>query len=85
MMLSRDQRLAGPDSAIEGVLLAQVHGERRIEGRGGDFPDGRLVRVGIAVIDEQTMEELEEVPRRAELAEGVDELPLGEGRVEEFL
>ena len=77
--------LSGADAAIESVLLPDVYGERRIEGRGGDLPGRRIVGIRIAMIDQQSMEELEEVSGRAEVTQGVDELPLGEGRFEEVL
>ena len=82
-MSSPSRILAGLQAAVDGVLVAAVDGERRLEGLAGDFPDRFVVGVGVAVGDEQAVEELEQVARDAERAEGVDQAAVGDRWVDE--
>ena len=77
------QALSRLQPAVDGVLVAAVDGERGLEGFLRDFPDGFVVGVGVAVGHEQAVQELEQVPRHAERAEGVDQPLVGDRVVEQ--
>ena len=76
-------RSARLQAAVDGVLVAAVDGERGLERFLRDLPHGLVVGVGVAVGHEQAVEELEQVPRHAERAEGVDQPLVGDRVVEQ--
>jgi hypothetical protein len=66
-------RLARLQAAIDGVLIAAIDGEGRFEGFLRNFPHRFVVGVGVAMSDEQTVQEFEEVSRDSKRAECIDQ------------
>src|SRR5688500_14342691 len=65
------------------VLLPDMNRQRGLEKCRGDFPVGVLIGVGVAVVGDQAVEEFEQAPRNAEIAERADEAVLIDGGFEE--
>ncbi len=75
---------AGPQAAVQGLLVPLVDRQDGLELAAGDLPDGVLVAMGVAMGGQQAVHELEQVPRHPQGAQSVFEPLLIDRRVEQI-
>ena len=72
-----------PVAAVERLEVAHVGREGRAEGVVVDGPAGLVLGVAVAVLLDQAVEELEEVPRRPQVAQRVLQVVVADRLVDE--
>ena len=75
---------AGTLAAVKLLKIAQVEGQRRLQSFAGNLPTGIVVGVAMAVIDQQSVQEFEHVPRHSQPFQGGNQFRIGHRVVEEF-